>query len=144
MMLPHTLLSVLMIFGLNRWLNAEITKVSPKNHNADALSTPIMNGDACEALNVALNAPSNDCLRVEPCNYACSSDGFRQSVGSLVRDLSVSGRCGAVGCRVVAMAEQSRKDQPQSNADYHRTSHSQHGQLQPLIPLHECAHAKEA
>lgn len=58
MMLPHTLLSVLMIFGLNRRLNAEITKVSPKNHNADALSTPIMNGDACEALNVALNAPS--------------------------------------------------------------------------------------
>ena len=37
MMLPHTLLSVLMIFGLNRWLNAEITKVSPKNNNADAL-----------------------------------------------------------------------------------------------------------
>ena len=47
-----------MTFGLNLWLNTEISSVSPMNHSAEAISTPVMNGVDCDMVSVALKAPS--------------------------------------------------------------------------------------
>ena len=41
---PHTRFIAVTIRGLNLWLNSDTSRVMPKNHSADAVSTPVMNG----------------------------------------------------------------------------------------------------
>ena len=39
---PHTRFIAVTIRGLNLWLNSDTSRVMPKNHSADAVSTPVM------------------------------------------------------------------------------------------------------